>query len=127
MKFFTICFALCMSSLAFAQETIKSKASIDSMLIGTWKLKGSEYNSRFEFTSSNGKLMCNVYQFLEKENNSTDITHHTQVSIIEKDSVYELKWDYPLFYWTGTLDQLKSRQLLVEINGNQLKFVKENP
>lgn len=110
-----------------SESDLQSKEEIDSILIGTWKLKGSETDSQFVFSSSlEGTMICKVYQYLEKEDKTTNLIHETQVNVIEEDSIYSLKWDNPLFYWKGRIEKLKSNRLLVEINGNTLKFVKEN-
>jgi hypothetical protein len=99
---------------------------MDSILLGTWKLKGSEHESKFSFSSSVDGLICTVYQSLKEKDESTSIVHETKVKIDENDIGYDIQWDYPLFYWKGRIEKLKRHQLLVEINGNVLKFIKEN-
>ena len=101
-----------------------TQKQIDSIHVGNWNLKGSDYDSRFEFRSVNDELNCKIVQYIQTNGESSNIVHNTKVTVVEKDSILVLKWDDPLFFWNGRIDKIKARRLLVEINGNVLKFVK---
>ena len=106
-------------------QCCKMEEEIKTQLLGTWKLKGSDNDSRFEFTDNNGDLYCYIYQYLDDEE-SPSIVHETRVQIVQNDSLYKLRWDKPLFHWNGSIEKMRSRQLIVEINGNSLKYKKED-
>ena len=104
----------------FCQQNkeLKSSNDIDSILVGTWKLKGSNTDSQFIFTTTNeNEITCKIYQYFDEAEASSSSIHETKVDVIEHESGYELKWDYPKFYWKGKIEKLKPRRLIVEING----------
>ena len=92
--------------------------------IGTWNLKGSDYKSQFIFSEEEGQLICTINQYLDEEP-SPGLTHRTTVEISSNDSIIQLNWDYQKFFWKGRIEKLKSRRMLVEINGRNLAYIKK--
>jgi hypothetical protein len=116
-------FLLSLISFGQSMEYSSTDEELRTILIGTWSLKGSDYNSQFIFFEENEELICTINQYLDEEK-SPEITHQTKVEIITNDSIIELQWDYSKFFWRGRVEKVKSRRMVVEINGRDLVYVK---
>jgi hypothetical protein len=127
MKFSTLILILIPWQIILSQNTenLSPDEEIESFLIGEWILKGSEVASRYEFSKSeNGIINCQIFQYFEKNDNLTEISHNTIVSVSENRMNYELKWDSSKFHWKGDIEKITESKIFLKVNGNILKFVK---
>jgi len=128
MKVLTLLIILAPLHPIFSQDQNQAAPlDVESHLLGNWKLKGSEVDSRYEFIKSEkGSIDCQIHQYLEKgDDEITEIVHDTSVTIVSDTSDHKLLWETPQFEWGGRLLKITKRHILLQVNGKVLTFVRE--
>ncbi|MBO3117325.1 hypothetical protein J4050_11240 [Winogradskyella sp. DF17] len=98
---------------------------VKSMIEGNWMLKNVEHISNFEYSFLENIAICIIKQeFNIDSENKAVINHKTDLKISKDEIGYILEWNSDIFRWNARIVKLKSRKMVIEINGSQIEFKK---